>query len=71
MGGSLDVGFTGELAKFSLRALRLPGGKKRNKHFRIPNNMHTRLDSSNCRKSCFSNFCVYALEINLHLCQKQ
>lgn len=50
--------------------------KKRNKHFRIPNNMHTRLDSSNCRKSCFtnfcvSNFCVCALEINLHLCQKQ
>lgn len=66
MGGSLDVGFTGGLAKFSLRALRLPGGKKRDKHFRIPNNMHTRLDSSNCRKSSVISV-SNALEINLHL----
>lgn len=51
MGGNLDVGFTGGLAKFSLRAFRFPGGKNRDKHSRIPDNMHTRLDLSNWRKS--------------------
>lgn len=66
MSGSLDVGFTGGLAKFSLRALRLPGSKKRDKTFQIPNNMQTRLDSNNCPKSYFSNFCVFAPEINFH-----
>lgn len=68
MSGSLDVGFTGGLAKFSLRALRLPGSKKRDKTFQIHNNIHTRLDS-NCHKSYFGNFCVF--EINFHLCKKQ
>lgn len=29
MSGSLEAGFTGGLAKFSFRALRLPGRKKR------------------------------------------
>lgn len=65
MSGSFDVGFTGGLAKFSLRALRLPGSK--NERWTLLN-MDTRLDSSNCcQSSYFSNFCVYALEISLHV----
>lgn len=42
LSGSLEVGFTGGLAKFSFRALRLPVGTKRETH-PDSHNMHTTL----------------------------
>lgn len=78
MSGSLEAGFTGGLAKFSFRALRLPDGTERE---RDPdsNNMHSTLwlqpaaaerGHTQCDRMLvyLSNFCLCTLEISLYMC---
>lgn len=70
MSGSLDVGFTGELAKFSLRALRLPASPKREINTagspHPQNNMYTKTwtQATAANHLTSGNVCVYALAIS-------